>query len=387
MTLSRAWLLPIATLTLAVVRSFCAGFTVGPLIVSVSNTQRCTSTSTSTSTRNRFSSLGLFEEDEGDSDERDERHKVYWLDSEAQSDGDNNDDDDSYYMYDDDLLFDDLAFNVDDDDDDEQSNSENAEQSLGQAIGQGEAVVCLPDVATPDECRALFAAGLAACDSRPPASRGRNRFSVSDPTAFSNDVVMTCDEVLLRVIDYLDERIPSVYETLFLPAEHWAVRQPLNAQLEQPTVPPPDYLADTCPSLRELYMMGELEWSEGEPAINVYESSGYFGAHKDHLALTVLIPLTSPEDDFSGGGTGFWAGNRKVDENPGGAEPTTVLKPTAGSALIFGGDVTHAGMAVETGYRSVFVCSFSTKTPVSQEDRLHGMLAPPKVSPNFKGTM
>ena len=124
----------------------------------------------------------------------------------------------------------------------------------------------------------------------------------------------------------------------------------------------------------------------GEPAINVYEEGGYFGAHKDHLALTVLIPLTSPGENFGGGGTGYWRGNRESSENPT-EEPDLILKPAAGSALVFGGDVTHAGMPVASGYRSVFVCSFSTRTPASPADRLHGMQAPPTVSPNFKGTM
>ena len=59
------------------------------------------------------------------------------------------------------------------------------------------------------------------------------------------------------------------------------------------------------------------------------------------------------------GGTGFWAGNRLVDENPT-TPPDLVLKPPRGSALVFGGDVTHAGMPVEAGIRSVLVCSFST---------------------------
>mmetsp|Transcript_16523 Transcript_16523/g.30709 ORF Transcript_16523/g.30709 Transcript_16523/m.30709 type:complete len:134 (-) Transcript_16523:182-583(-) len=133
-------------------------------------------------------------------------------------------------------------------------------------------------------------------------------------------------------------------------------------------------------------MMGELEWSEGEPAINVYEGGGYFGAHKDHLALTVLIPLTSPDQNFEGGGTGFWAGNRDTSENPE-EPPDKILKPAAGSALVFGGDVTHAGMPVKSGLRSVFVCSFSTRTPASSPDRLHGMKAPPVTSANFKGTL
>lgn len=270
--------------------------------------------------------------------------------------------------------------------DEEISRQEDSHVVLGKAIGRGEAVVCIPDIASIDECDELFDAALDACDDRPTAARGRSRFSVSDPTAFSNDVVLSCDEILLRVLDHIDDHIPSIYETLFKPSDEWASRQPLNAQLEQPTVPPPEHLAETCDCLRELYMMGELEWSEGEPAINVYEADGYFGAHKDHLALTVLIPLASPTDDFDGGGTGFWAGNREVDENPQ-APPTMVLKPPPGSALVFGGDVTHSGMPVEDGCRSVFVCSFSTRTPASAEDRLHGMQAPPLVSPNFKGTL
>ena len=36
-----------------------------------------------------------------------------------------------------------------------------------------------------------------------------------------------------------------------------------------------------------------------------------------------------------------------------------VLKPPAGSALLFGGEVTHAGRRVESGTRCMFVASFS----------------------------
>lgn len=257
---------------------------------------------------------------------------------------------------------------------------------LGELIAEGEAVLCIPNVASREECNKLFEAGLAACQSRDaPAARGRSRFSVSDPKAFSSDIVATCDDILTRVLDHLDDNIPSVYEVLFRPGEEWCEWQPLNAQLEQPSVPPREELEAMCTNLRELYMMGELEWSEGEPAINIYETKGYFGCHKDHLALTVLIPLTSPSS-FSGGGTGFWAGNRETLENPS-EPPTLVLKPPPGSALIFGGDVTHSGMPVSEGYRAVLVCSFSTRTSASRDDRLHGLQAPPVTSANFKGTI
>ena len=72
---------------------------------------------------------------------------------------------------------------------------------LGESIAKGEAVVCIPDMASSDECLTLFAAALRACEGRGPADRGRNRFSVSDPQAFSNDVVLLCDKILLRVSD------------------------------------------------------------------------------------------------------------------------------------------------------------------------------------------
>ena len=294
--------------------------------------------------------------------------------------------DDSYLESPDDYTLHWLDLGAEDEYYDSEGGEDGITASLGLAIGRGEVVMCLPDMASSSDCQALFAAGMEACQRRGSASRGRTRMSVSDPTCFSNEIVLQCDEILLRILDYIDEEIPSIYKALFEPSAEWLSRQPLNAYLEQPTVPPLDHLADTCDGLRELYMMGELEWSEGEPAINVYESSGYFGAHKDHLALTVLIPLTAAESDFTGGGTGFWSGNRDVDENPQ-TEPDLVLRPPPGSALIFGGDVTHAGLPVEAGYRSVFVCSFSTRTPASSEDRLHGLQAPPQVSPNFKGTL
>jgi len=272
---------------------------------------------------------------------------------------------------------------IDDDDDIDE------DRSIGEAIADGEVILLLPDIATPHECSSLSTAGLDACERRetPSAARGRNRFSVSDPTAFSSEIVLSCDEILTRALNYLDDFFPSIYETLFEPGEEWAYWQPLNAALEQPTVPPNPQLANQCTSLSELYLMGEMEWSEGEPAINIYESAGYFGAHKDHLALTILIPLTDAHaGDFDGGGTGFWCGNRDVDENPG-TDPDWVLTPSAGTALVFGGDVTHAGLAVDNGYRAVLVCSFSTRTSVSNKDRLHGLQAPPQVSPNFKGSM
>jgi len=261
-------------------------------------------------------------------------------------------------------------------------------QDIGQSIRAGDVIVKVSNIASEDELKALLDAGKRAkqeaSEARGRAANGRHRFPVADPAAFPYDVVLRCEEIMLRVLDRVDDTMPTVYETLFKPCEEWAERQPRNAQGLQPTVAPPLHLADAFPTLRDLYMAGELEWSEGEPAINVYSANGRFGAHKDHLALTVLIPLTSTAT-FTGGGTGFWAGGRSVDEDPW-KPPDEVLKPPLGTALVFGGDVTHAGMPVEAGLRSVFVASFSTRTEASAEDRVQGLQGPPPVSAAFSGS-
>ena len=62
-------------------------------------------------------------------------------------------------------------------------------------------------------------------------------------------------------------------------------------------------------------------------------------------------PSTTP-------GTGFWAQDslgHRVEA------PAAVLRPAAGTALLFGGHVTHAGMPVTAGERAVFVASFSPR--------------------------
>ena len=111
--------------------------------------------------------------------------------------------------------------------------------------------------------------------------------------------------------------------------------------------------------------LGELEFSSNEPAVNVYYEGGGFTPHEDNCALTVLIPLSSAADgEFAG--TGFWpptARRAKANGGSGGCgdEHSLVLKPEAGSAMLFTGDVTHAGLPVARGARAVLVQSFSRK--------------------------
>lgn len=113
--------------------------------------------------------------------------------------------------------------------------------------------------------------------------------------------------------------------------------------------------ATTTPRLGALHAAGRLRFAAREPAVNHYAPGGAFHPHTDGQALTVLIALSSPEDDYAGGGTGFWEPDaRGARVQP----PSVVLRPPAGTALVFGGRVTHAGVPVDAGARVVFVASF-----------------------------
>ena len=106
--------------------------------------------------------------------------------------------------------------------------------------------------------------------------------------------------------------------------------------------------------------------SEGEPAVNVYTEGGRFKPHRDKQNLTIIVPL-SDKVAFTGGGTAFWSltdcGSKisVVEDVVPVNEPTFVLTPPAGTALLWTGCVTHAGQPVVIGERCVLVASFSPK--------------------------
>jgi hypothetical protein len=161
-----------------------------------------------------------------------------------------------------------------------------------------------------------------------------------------------------------------------------------------------------------------LTFSPGEPAINIYTTGGDFQPHTDSQSITILIPLSracgddggataggGDEDDddlddddallyaegeYEGGGTAFWsredsapaadapAADIKADEErsallgaraaaaaPSAAAtrgpPKMVLRPPPGTAIVFGGELTHAALPVlgVGGRRVVLVASFS----------------------------
>mmetsp|Transcript_33240 Transcript_33240/g.50170 ORF Transcript_33240/g.50170 Transcript_33240/m.50170 type:complete len:175 (-) Transcript_33240:296-820(-) len=149
----------------------------------------------------------------------------------------------------------------------------------------------------------------------------------ADPLPINIDKVI--NKILQRTIATIDEQAPLITEVLF-----------------------------GCNSLTELLLNDQLKYSSREPAINIYTPGGEFAAHKDAQALTILLPLSCPEKEFAGGGTSFWSQDSRGHRVE---APSAILKPLAGTAMLFGGCVTHAGLPVESGTRVVFVASFSRK--------------------------
>lgn len=222
-----------------------------------------------------------------------------------------------------------------------------------QALVEGDAVITLPCAASDSECRALrSAASQVAAEERNARrqtgleKKGLVRVPSVDAAARAAEHNTPCaaplpqeadallQSILLRTMSFIDSELPTLASALFDDGSDDA---------------------STPTSIRELFTKGELEFSSREPTVNVYTEGGEFLAHKDHQALTVLIPL-SPPDAFDGGGTAFWSQDSRGHRV---APPDLVLRPAAGTCMLFGGHTTHSGTAVEAGERCVLVASFS----------------------------
>ena len=99
----------------------------------------------------------------------------------------------------------------------------------------------------------------------------------------------------------------------------------------------------------------------GGSALSVVKSPSHW-VPRHRLECSSSLPPKSPASHpiplLAVPGTGFWAQDslgHRVEA------PTAVLRPPAGTALLFGGHVTHAGIPVTAGERAVFVASFSAR--------------------------
>ena len=181
-------------------------------------------------------------------------------------------------------------------------------------------------------------------------------------TRLREDTQALCDRLLVRGVSTLHEQLPGLLSAIFGDS-HTGSSSFSNGA--------PTSIAHNP----------TLTFTPGEPACNVYVEGGQFRPHEDRQSLTVLVVLSDAEE-FHGGGTAFWsvAETDRVQHRGmlGGSwfapkpprygsitqvrgPPTVVVTPPAGTAIIFGGDVTHAGQPVDSGERTLFVASFSLR--------------------------
>ena len=213
-----------------------------------------------------------------------------------------------------------------------------ASRSVSESVARGHSILVMPALAHAEECGILSALASATA-VRLRSSAVRQPTMGNDPAAgrlrlplltnFEPDVQSRCDDLLLRQVALVHASHPSLVSALF---------------------------GADCLSVATCLNNEKLNFSEGEPAINVYSRGGSFEPHEDKQSLTCLLNISAADDDYEGGGTAFWGLESRGSED---AAPSTVIRPGAGTSLVFGGQLTHAGVAVESGERVVLVASFS----------------------------
>jgi len=113
-----------------------------------------------------------------------------------------------------------------------------------------------------------------------------------------------------------------------------------------------------CQNLSEMRVIS----SANEPAVNKYEVGGEFKGHVDGYSLTVVIPLNSYHE-YRGGGTVFWPETAE-EEKVG----TVRIKAQRGEAVLFNGNIRHAGFPVQKGVRYLYVASFDLQDGTCSQD-------------------
>ena len=198
-----------------------------------------------------------------------------------------------------------------------------------------DSVMLLDGLVNREECATLISAADCWCRNHDDSSASALRRIQCHPDGINLDgrAHALAHIILTRVLWCVEHLEPALAKKIFPGASKF------------------EHLADMCV---------KLAW--GEPYVNRYTEGGCFEPHVDGHALTILVPLSTPDTDFSGGGTAFWSSHIATDnESAKSVPPSLVLAPSCGTGILWRGHITHAGLAVKEGIRHVFVASFDLK--------------------------
>jgi hypothetical protein len=229
--------------------------------------------------------------------------------------------------------------------------------ALAQAVCSSRSVLCVPAFCTPEEVSLLREAGVRAAElqMQNPLTSSESRLRIE---VFGRSLGITPMNLYAPPLfdtlasDCRSNSLGSEVQELATILVHRAIAlvQSRNAAL-----------ADGL-HIRGCTPDSPLSYSAGEPAINVYYAGGDFRPHRDAQSFTLLLPLSSPSE-YEGGGTAFYEPTATPAEAVRGmAAPIATLRPLAGTALLWGGELTHAAVAVTKGRRLVFVASATPRS-------------------------
>lgn len=195
-----------------------------------------------------------------------------------------------------------------------------------------DSILTLPELASPEECSQLVGAADAWCESSEWSGVALRRIECHPDGVNLNGRAHALSHVLLsRALWAVESLMPDLAGNLF---------------------------PDAC-GLLDL----SFKFSGEEPMLNRYTVGGDFAPHQDGHALTVLMPLSTADGEFEGGGTAFWSPETIGPDSASakGVPPSLVLRPPAGTGILWRGHLTHAGLPVTRGVRHVWVASFDLR--------------------------
>ena len=218
------------------------------------------------------------------------------------------------------------------------------ESTPAESVAAGHSVMQLHRFASAAECMQLLQEATTVASGWPLDLKHPGRTRMPVKTALSMQGQGLCDSLIVRALGVVETEFPLLHAALF--REHGHTVTCIN---------------NPC-----------FTFAVGEPGINIYTAGGQFEPHEDKQSLTILVTLSSI-DAYDGGGTMFWpngdsmGGSESVQPNTEDTDPAFIVRPPAGTALLFGGRVTHAGQTVLSGERGVFVCSLSLQDTAEVE--------------------